>query len=101
MLNAACKILPLWPLQLPDSASLHAAPVCARGFRLTSEHQDIFAKHLLHHARRLRVTGLGSLERSRAMHTWWIRGNAILTLCSSVLAAVCLAVAFTGTPCAP
>ena len=30
------------------------------------------------------------------MHAWWIRGNAVLTLCTSVLAAVCVAVSITG-----
>lgn len=30
------------------------------------------------------------------MHAWWIRGNAVLTLCTSVLAAVCIAVTITG-----
>ncbi|DBA66797.1 TPA: hypothetical protein ACH3X2_001938 [Trebouxia sp. C0005] len=29
------------------------------------------------------------------MHAWWIRGNAVLTLCTSVLAAVCIAVSIT------
>lgn len=30
------------------------------------------------------------------MHAWWVRGNAVLTLCTSVLAAVCIAVTITG-----
>lgn len=29
------------------------------------------------------------------MHSWWIRGNAVLTLCTSVLAVVCVAVTLT------
>lgn len=29
------------------------------------------------------------------MHAWWIRGNAVLTLCTSVLAVVCIAVSVT------
>ena len=30
------------------------------------------------------------------MHSWWIRGNAVLTLCTSVLAVVCIAATITG-----
>ena len=30
------------------------------------------------------------------MHSWLIRGNAVLTLCTSVLAVVCIAVTLTG-----
>ena len=31
------------------------------------------------------------------MHVWWVRGNAVLTLCTSVLAAICISVTITGT----